>query len=103
MPVLRVLVGVLGCGAGVGAGRASGRLGGGGVAAAAAASGAVVVGVGPCLAELDVLIGQSAAAGMVVDIINERVEGDLTAEGAFTITLDAYEGLALRVVSNSPL
>ncbi|WP_426128743.1 maltose alpha-D-glucosyltransferase [Pseudomonas sp. DWP1b1] len=42
------------------------------------------------------------AAGMVVDIINERVEGDLTAEGAFTITLDAYEGLALRVVSSSP-
>ncbi|WP_460135932.1 maltose alpha-D-glucosyltransferase [Pseudomonas sp. S1_E04] len=43
------------------------------------------------------------AAGMVVDIINERVEGDLTAEGEFTITLDAYEGLALRVVSNSPI
>ena len=43
------------------------------------------------------------AAGMVVDIINERVEGDLTAQGEFTITLDAYEGLALRVVSNSPI
>ncbi|UII74191.1 maltose alpha-D-glucosyltransferase [Pseudomonas sp. HN11] len=43
------------------------------------------------------------AAGMVVDIINERVEGDLTAEGEFTITLDGYEGLALRVVSSSPL
>lgn len=43
------------------------------------------------------------AAGMVVDIINERVEGDLTAEGEFTITLDAYEGLALRVVSSSPV
>ncbi len=39
------------------------------------------------------------AAGLVVDIINERVEGDLTSEGEFTITLDAYEGLALRVVS----
>ena len=39
------------------------------------------------------------AAGLVVDIINERVEGDLTQEGEFTITLDAYEGLALRVVS----
>jgi hypothetical protein len=39
----------------------------------------------------------------VVDIINERVEGDLTAEGDFTITLDAYEGLALRVVSHSPM
>ncbi|MDR9749980.1 maltose alpha-D-glucosyltransferase [Pseudomonas sp. SZMC_28357] len=40
------------------------------------------------------------APGPVVDIINERVEGDLTAEGEFTINLDAYEGLALRVVSN---
>ncbi|NMX72910.1 maltose alpha-D-glucosyltransferase [Pseudomonas sp. WS 5532] len=43
------------------------------------------------------------APGPVVDIINERVEGDLTAEGEFTITLDAYEGLALRVVSLSPM
>jgi trehalose synthase len=39
------------------------------------------------------------APGPVVDIINERVEGDLTEQGEFTITLDAYEGLALRVVS----
>jgi len=43
------------------------------------------------------------APGPVVDIINERVEGDLTPEGEFTITLDAFEGLALRVVSSSPL
>jgi hypothetical protein len=43
------------------------------------------------------------AAGMVVDIINERVEGDLTAEGEFTITLDAYEGLALRVIGSTPM
>ncbi|MBN2979650.1 trehalose synthase [Pseudomonas fluorescens] len=43
------------------------------------------------------------AAGMVVDIINERVEGDLTEEGVFTINLDAYEGLALRVVSTTPM
>ena len=43
------------------------------------------------------------APGPVVDIINERVEGDLTAEGEFTITLDAYEGLALRVVSSTPM
>jgi len=40
------------------------------------------------------------APGPVVDIINERVEGDLTDEGEFTINLDGYEGLALRVVSN---
>ncbi|MBC3372475.1 maltose alpha-D-glucosyltransferase [Pseudomonas sp. SWRI92] len=43
------------------------------------------------------------APGPVVDIINERVEGDLTPEGEFTITLDAFEGLALRVVSSSPM
>jgi len=43
------------------------------------------------------------APGPVVDIINERVEGDLTPEGEFTITLDAYEGLALRIVSSSPM
>ncbi|POM10031.1 maltose alpha-D-glucosyltransferase [Pseudomonas orientalis] len=43
------------------------------------------------------------APGPVVDIINERVEGDLTEEGTFTITLDAYEGLALRVVSSTPM
>ncbi|MGE7813070.1 maltose alpha-D-glucosyltransferase [Pseudomonas sivasensis] len=43
------------------------------------------------------------AAGMLVDIINERVEGDLTAEGEFTITLDAYEGLALRVIGSTPM
>jgi trehalose synthase len=41
------------------------------------------------------------APGPVVDIINERVEGDLTEQGEFTITLDPYEGLALRVVSTS--
>jgi trehalose synthase len=42
------------------------------------------------------------APGPVVDIINERVEGDLTEQGEFTISLDAYEGLALRVVSALP-
>lgn len=41
------------------------------------------------------------APGPVVDIINERIEGDLTEQGEFTITLDPYEGLALRVVSTS--
>ncbi|MBD1554870.1 maltose alpha-D-glucosyltransferase [Pseudomonas typographi] len=42
------------------------------------------------------------APGPVVDIINERVEGDLSEAGEFTIHLDPYEGLALRVVSASP-
>jgi trehalose synthase len=45
----------------------------------------------------------NVAPGPVVDIINERVEGDFTPEGEFTITLDAYEGLALRIVSSSPM
>jgi len=46
-----------------------------GVAAAAAASRAVEdSGEGPCLAELEELVGQSAAAGMVVDL---SVEGDV--------------------------
>ncbi|MDT0437937.1 MULTISPECIES: sensor histidine kinase [Streptomyces] len=44
-----------------------------GLAAAVAASRAVEEGDGPCLSELDELIGQSAAAGMVVDL---SVEGD---------------------------
>jgi signal transduction histidine kinase len=44
-----------------------------GVAAAAAASRAVDESEGPCLSELEELIGQSAAAGMVVDL---TVEGD---------------------------
>ncbi|MDE1164014.1 MAG: maltose alpha-D-glucosyltransferase [Pseudomonas sp.] len=43
------------------------------------------------------------APGPVVDIINERVEGDLSENGEFTISLDPYEGLALRVVSSTPL
>ncbi|WNW10171.1 maltose alpha-D-glucosyltransferase [Pseudomonas sp. DTU_2021_1001937_2_SI_NGA_ILE_001] len=38
--------------------------------------------------------------GPMVDIINERVEGDLSEQGEFTINLDAYEALALRVVSH---
>ncbi|MEV5341112.1 histidine kinase [Streptomyces sp. NPDC052676] len=48
-----------------------------GAAAAAAASRAVEEpGEGPCLSELDELIGQSAAAGMVVDL---SVEGEVRA------------------------
>ncbi|MET9256691.1 histidine kinase [Streptomyces sp. NPDC003717] len=44
-----------------------------GVAAAAAASRAAGDGEGPCLSELDELVGQSVAAGMVVDL---SVEGE---------------------------
>ena len=39
------------------------------------------------------------APGPVVDIIHERVEGDLTDSCELQINLDPYEGLALRVVS----
>ena len=39
------------------------------------------------------------APGPVVDIIHERVEGDLTENCELTLNLDPYEGLALRVVS----
>ncbi|WP_312170910.1 maltose alpha-D-glucosyltransferase [Stutzerimonas kunmingensis] len=39
------------------------------------------------------------APGPVVDIIHERVEGDLTENCEMTFNLDPYEGLALRVVS----
>lgn len=66
-----------------------------GMAAAAAASrvaaedGALD---GPCLSELDELIGQSAAAGMVVDL---TVEGDLRSYGA------EVEQTAYRVVQEA--
>ncbi|MFI2424691.1 sensor histidine kinase [Streptomyces sp. NPDC018955] len=48
--------------------RASVPLAAVGVAAAAAASRAVEEGEGPCLSEIEELVGQSAAAGMVVDL-----------------------------------
>ncbi|MFF5160576.1 sensor histidine kinase [Streptomyces sp. NPDC000348] len=67
---LREMLGVLRSG-GVGEQRrerASVPLAAVGAAAAAAASRAVEEGEGPCLSELDELVGQSAAAGMVVDL-----------------------------------
>ncbi|MDQ0934904.1 sensor histidine kinase [Streptomyces turgidiscabies] len=67
-----------------------------GVAAAAAASRAVPggegVGEGPCLSELEELIGQSAAAGMVVDL---SVEGEVRLYGA------EVEQTAYRVVQEA--
>ncbi|MEU0339335.1 histidine kinase [Streptomyces bobili] len=71
---LREMLGVLRSGDGIGERSASVPLAAVGVAAAAAASRAVEEGEGPCLSELDVLIGQSAAAGMVVDL---SVEGEV--------------------------
>ncbi|MDN3023123.1 histidine kinase [Streptomyces sp. S.PB5] len=63
-----------------------------GVAAAAAASRAVDESDGPCLSELEELIGQSAAAGMVVDL---TVEGDVRVYGA------DIEQTAYRVVQEA--
>ncbi|MDT7839466.1 sensor histidine kinase [Streptomyces justiciae] len=73
---LREMLGVLRSGDGVGGGvrQAAVPLAAVGVAAAAAASRAVEESDGPCLSELEELIGQSAAAGMVVDL---TVEGDV--------------------------
>ena len=40
--------------------------------------------------------------GPVVDMINETVEGDLTATGELLIRLEGYEGLSLRIVGALP-
>ncbi|MCX4881310.1 MULTISPECIES: sensor histidine kinase [unclassified Streptomyces] len=63
-----------------------------GVAAAVAASKAVDEGEGPCLSELEELVGQSAAAGMVVDL---SVEGDARVYAA------EVEQTAYRVVQEA--
>lgn len=69
---LREMLGVLRSGDGVERRAAQAQLAAVDVAAAKAAS-RVVDEDGPCLSELDELVGQSAAAGMVVDL---SVEGD---------------------------
>lgn len=51
--------------------------------------------------QVHIRIMPKIASGRVVDIINGRVEGDLP-HGLIN-TLDAYEGLTLRVVSSSPI
>ncbi|GAA3805146.1 histidine kinase [Streptomyces coacervatus] len=62
------------------------------VAAAVAASKAADEGEGPCLLELEELVGQSAAAGMVVDL---SVEGDVRVYAA------EIEQTAYRVVQEA--
>ncbi|MEI2418458.1 maltose alpha-D-glucosyltransferase [Orrella sp. JC864] len=42
------------------------------------------------------------APGPVVDMINERIEGDLQEDGKLVISLEPYEGLCLRVASAVP-
>lgn len=91
---LREMLGVLRSGEGVKSVRSpdSVPLAAVGVAAAAAASRAADESEGPCLSELEELIGQSAAAGMVVDL---TVEGDAKDYGA------DIEQTAYRVVQEA--
>ncbi|VFR31243.1 glycosidase, putative [plant metagenome] len=42
------------------------------------------------------------APGPVVDMINERIEGDLGEDGRLALRLEGYEGLCLRVASAVP-
>ncbi|RSN44527.1 sensor histidine kinase [Streptomyces sp. WAC 04229] len=92
---LREMLGVLRSGGeGARAERASVPLAAVGVAAAAAASRAVddAESDGPCLSELDELVGQSEAAGMVVD---------LSVEGEARVYAAEVEATAFRVVQEA--
>lgn len=50
----------------------------------------------------EVLYLPGISPGAVVDMINERLEGDLTENGEMTINLDGFEGLSLRIVNSTP-
>lgn len=89
---LREMLGVMRSGGGGREPRAAVPLAAVGVAAAAAASRAVDDEDGPSLGDLDELVGQSRAAGMVVELL---VEGDLRSYVA------AVEQTAYRVVQEA--
>ncbi|MFJ9905084.1 sensor histidine kinase [Streptomyces sp. NPDC101152] len=89
---LREMLGVLRSGDGSGGARQAVPLAAVGVAAAVAASGDADEGEGPCLSELEELVGQSAAAGMVVAL---SVEGDVRSYAA------EIEQTAYRVVQEA--
>jgi len=89
---LREMLGVLRSGGGARRAEQSVPLAAVGVAAAVAASRVVDEGEGPCLEELEELVGQSAAAGMVVDL---SVEGDVRSYAA------EVEQTAYRVVQEA--
>ncbi|NUR65053.1 MAG: sensor histidine kinase [Streptomyces sp.] len=89
---LREMLGVLRSGDGGGVRQAAVPLAAVGAAAAAAASRAVDEAEGPCLSELEELIGQSAAAGMVVD---------LTVDGEVRSYAGEVEQTAYRVVQEA--
>ncbi|RVU18616.1 sensor histidine kinase [Streptomyces antnestii] len=87
---LREMLGVMRAGGGGGRVRESdvvAPLAAVGVAAAAAASRAVDDEDGPCLGDLDELVGQSRAAGMVVELL---VEGDVTSSYVAAVEQTAY-------------
>ncbi|MFF2201610.1 sensor histidine kinase [Streptomyces sp. NPDC058145] len=88
---LREMLGVLRAGEGAGRRAAAVPLAAVGVAVARAASGAAEE-EGPCLSELEELVGQSAAAGMVVDL---SVEGEVRSYAA------EVEQTAYRVVQEA--
>ncbi|MDQ7985928.1 maltose alpha-D-glucosyltransferase [Pseudomonas sp. G34] len=50
----------------------------------------------------EVITLEHVEPGPVVDIIHERLLGDLSAEGELHIQLEPYEGLALRIASMAP-
>ncbi|WP_405735889.1 histidine kinase [Streptomyces sp. NBC_00028] len=89
---LREMLGVLRSGDGGRVRQAAVPLAAVGAAAAAAASRAVDEAEGPCLSELEELIGQSAAAGMVVD---------LTVDGEVRSYAGEVEQTAYRVVQEA--
>ena len=49
----------------------------------------------------ETIVIPNVSPGPLVDMINERVEGDVAEDGAVQIVLDPYEGLSLRIVSPS--
>ncbi|WP_405872014.1 MULTISPECIES: sensor histidine kinase [unclassified Streptomyces] len=89
---LREMLGVLRSGDGLRSAAQPVPLAAVGAAAAVAASKAADEGEGPCLEELEELVGQSAAAGMVVDL---SVEGDSRSYAA------EIEQTAYRVVQEA--
>lgn len=50
----------------------------------------------------EMILLNDVGPGPVVDMINERIEGDLGEDGKLMISLEGYEGLCLRVASTVP-
>jgi hypothetical protein len=50
----------------------------------------------------EVVTLEGVQPGPVVDMVHETIRGDLSDEGSFTLRLEGYEGLSLRIVSALP-